>query len=277
MIVGRTAELEAIDAFLASSGGGVLLLEGELGAGKTALWREAVARASVRVLACRPAEAETSMAYAALGDLVGEASLDGLPEPQRHALAVALLREEPRGPQSQRAVALGLLGVLGQAPTLVAIDDVQWLDGPTATVLAFVARRFSGWLLLARRGGGPLPLGLESARRVVVGPLGEADVSRLLGVSRAEGARVHRDSGGNPYYALELHSHGEVPADLRALVERAPGRPLAGGPRGGVARGGAVAADDRAGRRGGRAGGARRGRGWGRRRRRRRRSWCGGG
>src|SRR5262249_24963861 len=151
-IVGRAAELEAIDAFLASSGG-ALLLEGELGVGKTALWREAVARCSVRVLACRAAEAESALAYAALGDLVGELGLPPLPEPQRHALAVALLREEPRGPSSQRAVALGLLGVLAAAPTVLAIDDVQWLDPASATVLAFVARRFDGWLLLSRRGG----------------------------------------------------------------------------------------------------------------------------
>src|SRR5689334_24870823 len=188
MLIGRATELEAIDAFLRAPG--ALVLEGEIGVGKTALWREAVARAPMRVLACRPAEAESSLAYAALGDLVGDRELPPLPEPQRHALAVALLREEPRGASSQRAVALGLLAVLSAEPTLVAIDDVQWLDAPSATVLAFAARRFQGWLLLARRGGGELPLGLESAVRVPVGPLPAGELARLLGVPRREAGRL---------------------------------------------------------------------------------------
>ena len=47
--------------------------------------------------------------------------------------------------QLQRAVGLGLLGVLRalaeQTPTLLAIDDAQWLDRPSESALAFVARR----------------------------------------------------------------------------------------------------------------------------------------
>ena len=52
VIFGRASELEQIDAFLAAvaDGPAALLLEGELGAGKTALWKEAVARAPFRVL-----------------------------------------------------------------------------------------------------------------------------------------------------------------------------------------------------------------------------------
>ena len=51
-----------------------------------------------------------------------------------------MLRAEPEGEQSlQRAVGLGLLGVLRalaeDAPTLLAIDDVQWLDRPSESAL----------------------------------------------------------------------------------------------------------------------------------------------
>ena len=47
MIVGRAAELARIDGFLAAvaDGPATLLLEGELGVGKTALWQDAIRRA----------------------------------------------------------------------------------------------------------------------------------------------------------------------------------------------------------------------------------------
>ncbi|HEY6890176.1 MAG TPA: ATP-binding protein, partial [Solirubrobacter sp.] len=233
MFVGRAAELDRVDAFLAAVAGGpaMLLLEGELGVGKTALWREAIARSPYRVLACRPVEAETQLAYAALGDLLAELSdeeLSALPDPQRHALEVALLRAEPgeRG-APQRAVALGLLAVLRARPAIVAVDDVQWLDHPSSVVLGFVARRLEGarvGLLVARRGGGPLPLHLPEHARVTVGPLPPGELGRLLAdrsgspVTRAELARLHRTTGGNPYYALELLGRETLPEGLRALV-----------------------------------------------------------
>jgi MoxR-like ATPase len=73
-VVGREAELLAVDAALAAARGGLaaLVVEGEPGIGKTTVWREAVARAVVqgfRVLACRAAEAEARVSFAALGDL----------------------------------------------------------------------------------------------------------------------------------------------------------------------------------------------------------------
>lgn len=200
-----------------------MLLEGELGVGKTALWREGVARATVRVLSCQPVEAEAQLPYAALGDLLENVDLEGLPGPQRSALEVALLRAEP-GPRplNQRAVALGLLALLKAEPTVVAIDDVQWLDHPSEVVLAFAARRVGDarvGLLVSRRGGGPLPLHLPDAARTVVGPLGREDLAQLVGpLPRAELARVLRISGGNPFYALELAGCHEVPSTLRGLV-----------------------------------------------------------
>jgi len=96
-----------------------------------------------------------------------------LPEPQREALEVALLRREVHGsPRLGRAVALGLLGVIRglseEAELVVAIGDVQWLDAPSADALAFAARRRQAepvaFLLAQRAGtGNEFPLGLESA------------------------------------------------------------------------------------------------------------------
>jgi hypothetical protein len=71
---------------------------------------------------------------------VGDEALGELPEPQLRALDVALLRAEPVGLSfEQRAISSALLGILASLassqPLLVAVDDVQWLDGPTERVL----------------------------------------------------------------------------------------------------------------------------------------------
>ena len=74
--VGRDSELTSISAFLDEprSGLATLLIEGDIGIGKTTLWREAVHAArngSYRVLVCRPAETEMSIGFAGLVDLLG--------------------------------------------------------------------------------------------------------------------------------------------------------------------------------------------------------------
>jgi hypothetical protein len=89
-IVGRTAELERIGALLTD--GGALVLAGDAGIGKTALFEWGVARAGergLRVLVARPAEGETALPNAALGDVLGDVDVD-LPGAQRGALDRAL-------------------------------------------------------------------------------------------------------------------------------------------------------------------------------------------
>jgi tetratricopeptide (TPR) repeat protein len=122
-------------------------------------------------------------------------------------------------------------------PVIVAIDDVQWLDVPSARVLAFVVRRLEDApiriLVALRVGSGGDPLGLAQAgpapslHRVSVGPLREEAMTRLLkdrthgDLTRPVLLRLHRISEGNPFFALEI---------ARALtgqgVRPAPGEPL---------------------------------------------------
>src|SRR5262249_37288615 len=142
--------------------------EGEAGMGKSALWTAAIEQARHRswsVLTSRPTDVEAVFAYAGLADLLGaipEATLDALPAPQRRALRVALLLDDPedRAPEV-RAIAVAFLGVLrGMArvnPTLVAVDDCQWLDRPSAVALTFAMRRIADdrvSFLLAQRADG---------------------------------------------------------------------------------------------------------------------------
>ena len=245
-ILGRDTELARVKWFLGPMSGrpSALILEGTAGIGKTTLWHAGVSFARARghrVLSCRAAESEARLSYAALGDLL-DFELPDLPAPQRRALDAALLRAGVEGaPPDQRAVSVASLGVLralaASDPVTIAIDDVQWLDAPSARVLAFVVRRLEDapiQLLVALRvgsGGDPLGLGqmgpAPSLQRMPIGPLPEEAMTRLL-KARTQGdlthpilLRLHRISGGNPFFALEI---------ARALtgqgVRPAPGEPL---------------------------------------------------
>lgn len=167
-VVGRDRELAEIASFLdlADEAPRVLLLEGEPGIGKSTLWRGGVGIArerGYRVLSCTATRTESELSFTTLRDLLGDAFDDvagELPPPQRHALAVALLREEPEGsPPDTGVLGVAFLGALralaAQEAILLALDDVQWIDAPSATVIAFALRRLgdeSIVVLLARRG-----------------------------------------------------------------------------------------------------------------------------
>jgi DNA-binding CsgD family transcriptional regulator len=226
-IVGRDAEQGELDAFLDADRLGSLVLCGGAGIGKTTLWEvgiEAAHDRGLRVLSARASDAETQLPFAALIDLCDgiDEELSGLPVPQRSALEVALLRTEPSGaPVNVHAIALGFLKALrlltSRAPVLVAIDDIQWLDGPSADVLTFVARRVQGerlGFLVARRvdRSSPFEDALErrGVERLEVGPLSFGAARRLLSlrlglnISRQLLRRVLEITMGNPLFLLEL-------------------------------------------------------------------------
>jgi DNA-binding CsgD family transcriptional regulator len=257
-VLGRDAELRIVHRMLESVavGPAACVLEGEAGIGKTALWRAGVmgARAAgTRVVSCAPAEVEAVLAYSCLADLLADVEpeiIDALPEPQRAALEVAmLLSARTDAVAGQRAVATAFVSVLRRlaesTPVVVAIDDVQWLDPASARVLDFAVRRLEGrpvGFLLTLRPGRPTPLGLDRAlaagrcELVRVGPLSVGALHQLLKqrlaatFARAELLRIHRETSGNPLFALELASsllHSgppgaggtlPVPDDVRELV-----------------------------------------------------------
>jgi len=204
-----------------------LLLEGEAGIGKSTVWRAGVDAAAreLRVLVAGPVEAERDIAYAGLGDLfegVLDEIADALPDPRRRALEVALLLAEPDGPPPDaRAIGFASFAALrtlaDRCPTLLAIDDLQWLDRSSAAALEFALRRLAAApirLLLARRGetAAQVTAALPSDRvdRLTIGPLTAGALQSLfverLGKSleRPTLLRVHDLSAGNPLFALEL-------------------------------------------------------------------------
>ena len=229
--IGREAELVALEGFL-DGPPAALLVDGEAGIGKTTVWRRGVELArerSYRILQVTPTASEAQLAYTGLRDLLGDLFADvelELPAPQRRAVAVALLLEEPgTAPPGQGEIAAGFLSTLRAAarsgPILVAIDDLQWLDASSAAVLGFAARRLrdeSVWLLASRRTEPDRPatrdveeiLPAERVVAVTVSPLSSGAIRQLLQANlglvlpRPVLLRVHEASGGNPFYALEL-------------------------------------------------------------------------
>jgi DNA-binding CsgD family transcriptional regulator len=233
-VIGRESELAILHSFLDSipTGPSALVLSGDPGIGKTTVWREGLAGAQLRrylTLSCSPVEAETRLSYAALGDLLEsilEGALPTVPEPQRQALEVALLRIPRSGARAdQRAVSLAVLGCLrsvaSTSPVVVAVDDIQWMDIPSVRVLQFVVRRLKDeqvGLMTAARGAraDDDPLGVVSAfaedraDAVHIGPLPQDALERVLRVKVGEGfsrttlLRLHEMSGGNPFFAREI-------------------------------------------------------------------------
>lgn len=209
-----------------------MLIEGEAGIGKTTLWAGVLQRAAEAgfvVLSARTGESESGLAHAAVADLLSAVDRDvlaALPAMQRLAADRVLLREHTSGCQTdERVTAAALLStvqVLGaQAPVLVALDDVQWLDPSSRAVLAFVARRLRGpvGVVVTERTGAAqvgepaaswLQVGTGGLTRVQVTPMSlgalHAMLSARLGrrFPRPAIVRIAEVSGGNPLYALEL-------------------------------------------------------------------------
>jgi DNA-binding CsgD family transcriptional regulator len=212
------------------------------------------------VLSCRPAEVEAKWSYAALADLIAgvlDEVSPALSAPQRHALDVALLRGGEEGTLDSRAVAVAVLAsvrtLAASGATLIAIDDAQWLDGPSARVLQFVIRRLKsepvGVLVTQRtREDGGVALGLDRAlagddfSKLTLQPLSLGALHHVVrarlgaDLPRSVLVQVHQTSGGNPFYALEIgrdilehgmeHRTGAItlPKSLRELVEQRLGR-----------------------------------------------------
>jgi DNA-binding CsgD family transcriptional regulator len=248
-VIGRDRELERVAGFLdGGSGAGALVLWGEPGVGKTTLWRHGIGVARARgftMLLCRPLELDMRVPFAGLHDLLGgvmDEVLAALPGPQRDALAAALrLANPPGGPPEPSAIAFalhnGLAAVARRAPVLIGIDDMQWLDQPSAGALRFALHRLGDAavrLLATQRaqgpGSGPLDLDrvfeAESASIGLAG-LPPESIQRILGeqlavtLPRPLLLKVHASSGGNPFFALELvralERHGGAMAPGRAL------------------------------------------------------------
>jgi DNA-binding CsgD family transcriptional regulator len=222
MLLGRHAERARIDALLAEARAGrsgSLVLRGEAGIGKTALCDYALEQAAeMSVLRARGVETESELPFAALLQLLRPAldHLPALPEPRRGALSGALaLGPAVVGDRlTICAAVLSLLAAAGnRSPTLVLVDDAQWLDRSSVEALLFAARRldFDRVALLFAVTEGYATL-LDRADLPVhrVGPLETAAAAELLGRSTPVAldgevaGRILSAAAGNPLVLVEV-------------------------------------------------------------------------
>lgn len=161
--VGRDAEIADIRAFLSatSQAPAALAITGDAGIGKTMVWKQVVqaSGSSAEVLSCQPTRAERPLAFSALSDLFGDVAeqvLPALPDPRRRAVQDAFQRGTSPGPwpaglsevrrasPERQVLARGVLDALralsADASLVIAVDDVQRLDRPSASVLEFCLR-----------------------------------------------------------------------------------------------------------------------------------------
>jgi DNA-binding CsgD family transcriptional regulator len=223
------------------------VLSGEPGIGKTILWERGVEGASERVgrvLSCRGVEAEASFSFAGLSELLAPVLEEAAPllaPPRLRALEVALLLAEPGDvAPDAHAIGLAVLDVLRclseQKPVLVGIDDMQWLDTASASVLQIALRRlrqepigFLATLRTAPDTSAAFELDrsfpAERLEQLELGPLSLAALHHLLRerlgleLSRPELVRVREAAGGNPFFALEL-GRELLDADRRTAAGR---------------------------------------------------------
>ncbi len=250
----RAAELARIDALLGAARvgrGGVLLITGPAGIGRTALLeaaRQRARRAGMQVLSARGRELESGFSFGVARQLF-EPLLAGAGAAQRETLLAGPTRPaliglgiEPAAAQDDPLfeVVHGLywLAVNGsqQRPVLVAVDDLQWADQASLCFLLYLADRLAGRpvaVALTGRGGEggaadllarleqvadggvvcPAPLGREAVR---------AQLTAAFGMEPAEGftRACVAVTGGNPFLLREairsLRENGISPVEAGA-------------------------------------------------------------
>ncbi|HEY7538151.1 MAG TPA: AAA family ATPase [Gaiellaceae bacterium] len=239
-LVGRRRELAALVEAYRSVGpdGRLAVVTGEVGIGKSRLGEEllaAVAAAGGRTIAVRCFQGETELAFGAVAELLRAALEVGGPAPEGDPWLAEAARLLPElGPAPARAVdsaaaqvrlyeaVCGLvLRALGDGPPgAVLVDDAHWADEASLGLLLFLANRLRtrplllviAWQPEDVTAEHPLQRLLTRARRdraarvLSLGRLTATDVEELLaagGHDRELGARLHRESGGLPFFVVE--------------------------------------------------------------------------
>lgn len=243
VMVGRTAALQEADASIArchrDGMAAAVVVSGEPGIGKTRLLAEIGGRthaAGHRVFVGRCTESS------------------GAFEPFIDALGVDLFVASPgRTPRDEQNSAdrrrffarITALMRAHEGPLTLVIDDLQWIDGSSLSLLVHLLDELStGLTVVLGYRNGPMPAALgrlmyrPEVRQVALHPLGRPEVAALAsgaGLTESTLESLTVLTGGNPFFALQVLEHldanpsrqldsPELPAGVRDWVHQRVGR-----------------------------------------------------
>nr|HEX4316486.1 AAA family ATPase [Kofleriaceae bacterium] len=198
--------------------GGVALLEGEAGIGKTSVVRELARTAGGRIV-------------------VGGCDAMSTPRPLGPVVEIASQLSAELADMLSGGRTEGLYGALLAElarPTLVVVEDAHWADAATLDLLRYLGRRIArlpSLLLVTFRDD---EVGPRHPLRVVIGDLATTGTLRRVTLERLSVAAVgqlardsaldpqdlHRRSGGNPFFVTEAIAANTVaiPPTVRDAV-----------------------------------------------------------
>jgi DNA-binding CsgD family transcriptional regulator/tetratricopeptide (TPR) repeat protein len=241
-LVGRDRELNVLDRMLREACAGssrFVVLSGEPGIGKTSLIAELGRQgqaAGCLVLQGRATELERDFPFGLIVDAL-DAYLESLDARSFERLAAEELGElasvfpalrslRPASPppstaaerfRAHYAVRELIERLAAPRPLVLTLDDVQWSDGASLELIGHLLRRppDAAVMLAAsiRTGQSPrrIAAAIGAAARmgtvtlVELGPLDRSDSDRLVGAAASSDLKLlYRESGGNPFYLLQL-------------------------------------------------------------------------
>jgi len=248
-LVGRRDEFATLKEALArleEGEGGVVVLRGEAGIGKTRLVEEVrkLARLrGVRILESRCFAAESDVSYGpvveGLAPVAGEPPRGNGDRPTYYQLGVLFPEhfpdpgEERRGELEADAgrrrlfeeTAMLLGRACDRAPRLWIVEDLHWIDASSAALLHYVSRRLTDrplLLLVSVRDEEDLEeaaaallddwWGEGRVTRLELDGLSDEDIRELVEETRPDAlpeaitSTIQRLAGGNPFFALEMVS-----------------------------------------------------------------------
>ncbi|MFD4460869.1 AAA family ATPase [Nocardia sp. NPDC058480] len=239
-LVGRHTEIDCLLALVRAAeqgAGGVLVLRGEPGIGKSALLDhvEHATPAGFRIIRASGAEFEGEMPFAALHQVCVPvlAHLDELSAPYRDFLLVAFGMAD--GTPDPFRVGLAALELLAAAaadrPMLCLIDDAHWMDGASARALTFLARRIAAEpIVMVFAARDDATRGLDELPALTIGGLGDAHARELLAAEQTGTLdervrdRLLAEARGNPLALIELPKAGgfalPTPSPVANRIER---------------------------------------------------------
>jgi DNA-binding CsgD family transcriptional regulator len=229
-VLEREAELSVLEEAVRGldlGRGGVVLVGGEAGIGKTTLMRElrrrVADRATFLVGACEALSVPVPLApLRELSEAAGDPDLAGSEGSDRLLLARRLLR-----------------AIVDHAPAVAVVEDAHWADPTTLDVLRLLARRIeTAPVLLAityrddETGPNPELVRLlgdltthPAVRRLVLHPLSQAAVRELAEPAAVDAVTLSRVTGGNPFLVVEAIAAGQrLPSSVRDATLARAGR-----------------------------------------------------